>query len=104
MVRHFAEKRCQKRDAKLQKLTCMFCGTESFSDCYRTVDDVLSPGFWERIRANRRPGLKQKLLPPTSKSYNFAQDTYEVCQLPFRAKQRRANLMCEVEIGDDQSE
>ena len=104
MVRHFAEKRGQNRDAKLQKLTCMFCGAEGFSDCYRTAEHVLSPGCWERIRGNRRSGLKRKLLSPTRKSYNFVQYTYEGCQIPFRAKQSRVNLICEDEIGDDQSE
>ena len=104
MVRNFIEKRCQKRDAKLQKLTCMFCGTEGFSDGYKTAEHVLSPGCWERIRANRGSGLKRKLLFPTRKSYNIKRDTYEGCQLPFRAKQRRVNLICEDEIGDAQSE
>ena len=104
MARHFAEKRCQKRNAKLQKLICMFCGMEGFRDCYRTAEHALSPGCWERIRANRRSGLKGKLLSPTKKSYNFVRATYEGCQLPFRAKQRRANLIWEDEIGDDQSE
>ena len=65
---------------------------------------MLSPGCWERIRANRRSELKRKLLSPTRKSFNFVRDTYEGCQTPFRAKQRRAILICEDEIGDDQSE
>ena len=68
MVNHFAEKRCEKRDARLNKVTCMFGGTEGFSDCYRTAELVLSPGCWERIRANRRSGLKRKLLYPARKS------------------------------------
>ena len=104
MVRYFAKKRCEKNDAKLKKLTCMFCGTEGFSDCYKTAEPVLSPGCWERIRANRISGLKRKLLSSTRRSYSFVPDTYEGCQLPFRAKQRMANLMCEDDIGDDQSE
>ena len=70
MVRHFAEKRYEKRVAKLKKMTCTFRGTEGFSDCYRTAEHVLSPGCWEKIRANRRSGLKRKLLSPTRKSYN----------------------------------
>ena len=53
---------------------------------------------------DRGSGLKRKLLSPTSKSYELVRDTYEGCQLPFRAKQRRANLICEDSIGDDQSE
>ena len=69
--RHFAENWYQKRDAKLQKLTCLFCGTEGFSDCYRTAEHVLSPGCWEKIGANRSFGLKRKLLSPTRKSYNY---------------------------------
>ena len=104
MFRHFAEKRCEKRDAKLKKLTCMFCGTEGFSDCSRIAEHVLSPGCWERIRANRSSGLKRKLLSLTRKNYNFVQHTSEGCQLPFRAKQRRANLIHENEIGNDQGE
>ena len=79
MVPHFAEKRFQKRAAKLQKLTCMLCDIESFSDCYRTAQHVLSPGCCERIRANRRSGLKRKLFSSTRKSYNFMRDNYEGC-------------------------
>ena len=67
MVCYFAEKRCHKSDAKLQKLTFKFCGTKGFSDCYRNAVHVLSPSSWERIRANRRSGLKRKLLSPTRK-------------------------------------
>ena len=104
MVRHFAEKRCEKRDTKLKKLTCMFCGTEDFSDCYRNAEHVFSPGCWKKIRANLTSGLKGKLLSPTRKSYNFVGDINEGCQLPFRVKQRRAGLICENENGDDQSE
>ena len=87
-----------------EKTDLLFCGTEGFSDCYRTAEHVFSPGCWEGIRANRRSGLRRKLLSPTRKSYNFKLDTYEVCQLLFRAKQRMANLVCADEIGDDQSE
>ena len=45
-----------------------------------------------------------KSCSPTSKNYNFVPNFYQGCQLPFRAKQRRANLICEDEIGDDQGE
>ena len=65
LVRHFAEKQCEKSDAKLMKLTCLFCGTKGFSDCYRSAEHVLSPRCWERIRANQKPGLKRKLLSST---------------------------------------
>ena len=41
---------------------------------------------------------------PTRKSYNFVRDTYVGCQLAFREEQRWANLICEDEISDDQSE
>ena len=68
MVRRFAEKRCEKREAKLRKLFCMFCGTVGFSDCYRIAEHVMSPACWERIRANRRSVLKRKLLSPTRRS------------------------------------
>ena len=104
MVRRFAEKRCEKREANLKKLFCIFRGTEGFSNCYRTAEHVKSPACWERMRADRRSVLKRKLLSPTRGSYNFVRDSYEGCQSPFSAKQSRANSLCEDEIGDDQSE
>ena len=104
MVRRFAEKRCEKREAKLKKLFCMFCGTEGFSHCYRIAEHVMSPACWEMIRANRRSVLKRRPLSPTRRSYNFVRDSFEGCQSPFRTKQSKAILICENEIGDDQSE
>ena len=65
---------------------------------------VMSPGGGERIRFNRRSGLKRKLLSLTRKNYNFVRDTYEGYQSPFRAMHSRANMICEGEIGNDQRE
>ena len=99
MVRHFNEKLCEKMEAKLKKLICLFCCTEDNSDCYRTAEHMMSAGCWKKIRANWRSGLNWKLLSPTRKNYDFVQDSYEGCQSPFRANPNKAKLICEDEIG-----
>ena len=62
----------------MEKLTCTFYGTEGFSDCYRTSEQVMSPAFWEWETANRGSGLKRKLLSPTRKNY-------DLCRTPMRS-------------------
>ena len=65
LVHQFAEKRCEKREAGLKKLTSTVFGMEGFIGSYRIAEHLMSPECWKRIRANQRSGLEPKLLSPT---------------------------------------